>query len=150
MSGWYESIPKTEQKFSYFNPKAPEVILGEPYDTRADVFSFGCILFELITRQKPVKRAPGNKFAVDANFFRQCTPKECPPRLLEICLACTQWDSAARPPMKDVLEQLKVSYSSQLSLPFAYIANVRRSEKEKGKRGERRKGKRKKEKDEER
>ncbi len=83
-------------------------MLGEKYDTKADVFSFGMILFELISRQKPPKRTPGNKFAVDLEFVKKVTPKNCPPELLEVCLACTQWDSDARPLIKDALERIKV------------------------------------------
>lgn len=54
---------------------APEVMLGEKYDAKADVFSFGMVLTELITRQKPAKRNPGNKFAVDADALRRLVPK---------------------------------------------------------------------------
>ena len=31
---------------------APEVILGHDYDSSADVFSYGIVLFEILTREK--------------------------------------------------------------------------------------------------
>ena len=35
----------------YFMP--PEVTLGKPYDSKADVWAIGIILYELITFKKP-------------------------------------------------------------------------------------------------
>jgi len=35
----------------YFMP--PEVILGRPYDNKADVWALGVILYELVTFKKP-------------------------------------------------------------------------------------------------
>lgn len=32
---------------------SPEVILEKPYAFDADIWSFGCILFELVCQQKP-------------------------------------------------------------------------------------------------
>jgi len=43
---------------------APEVALGEKYDAKADVFSFGMVIVELITRKKPPLRQPGRAFAL--------------------------------------------------------------------------------------
>lgn len=39
---------------------APEQILGRPVDHRSDIFSFGCILYEAVTHQRP--------FAADSQF----------------------------------------------------------------------------------
>lgn len=91
---------------------APEVMLGEKYDTRADVFSFGMVVTELITRQKPAKRAPGRRFAFDAEAFRPLVPRSCPPDLVQIAIDCTQWDPHHRPVMKEVLERLKALNAS--------------------------------------
>lgn len=91
---------------------APEVMLGEKYDAKADVFSFGMVLTELITRQKPAKRNPGNKFAVDADALRRLVPKNCPPEFLEVAMACIVWDPDDRPPVKETMERLKALHDS--------------------------------------
>jgi serine/threonine protein kinase len=32
---------------------APEMLLGKPFDEKADVYSFGIILWQLLTREEP-------------------------------------------------------------------------------------------------
>jgi serine/threonine protein kinase len=54
---------------------APEVIWGEEYGFSADIFSFGVVLAEVITRRKPGKdgfleRQPRNKFEVSQEQIR--------------------------------------------------------------------------------
>lgn len=91
---------------------APEVMLGEKYDARADVFSFGMVITELVTRQKPAKRSPGRKFAFDADAFRAQVPKGCPPEFVSIAIDCTQWDALQRPQSKDIMERLKTLHGA--------------------------------------
>ena len=53
---------------------APELIFGMPYDEKADVFSFGMVLAEMLTRRKPddhfLARTPMRGFAVDFDELR--------------------------------------------------------------------------------
>ncbi len=41
---------------------APETQMGERHDERADIFSFGVVLYEIITRREPPPRTLGTKF----------------------------------------------------------------------------------------
>eukprot|EP01103_Thecamoeba_quadrilineata_P013212 TRINITY_DN359_c0_g1_i1.p1 TRINITY_DN359_c0_g1~~TRINITY_DN359_c0_g1_i1.p1 ORF type:complete len:339 (+),score=76.52 TRINITY_DN359_c0_g1_i1:99-1115(+) len=86
---------------------APEVMCGEPYDEKADVFSFGMVLTELITRRKPALRKPTKAFRFEADAFRQIAPPECPPELIELACVCAEYQSINRPHFKDVLPKLK-------------------------------------------
>jgi len=91
---------------------APEVMLGEKYDAKADVFSFGMVLTELITRQKPAKRNPGAKFAVDLEALKKLVPKNCPPDFFTIALECIVWDPDRRPLAKEIMDKLKALHDS--------------------------------------
>jgi len=86
---------------------APEVGLGEKYDTRADVFSFGMILCELITRRKPPKRKPGRAYAFEVEELKTRSPKDVPKELYNLCVDCAQFYPEKRPTMTDILKRLK-------------------------------------------
>jgi len=89
---------------------APEVMLGQRYDSKADVFSYGMVLIEFVTRHKPVKRQPGRKYAVDVELLRQSSPKDTPAEFLQLAIDCAVWDADKRPQMKDCLDVLKALY----------------------------------------
>ena len=63
---------------------APEVALGERYNTMADIFSYGMVLCELITREKPPARSPGRAYSFEAAEFRKRVPSDCPPVLVDL------------------------------------------------------------------
>jgi len=86
---------------------APEVILGDKYDDRADVFSFGMILAELILRRDPPPRLPGNAYAFEPDVLRQSLPSDCPEELFDICVDCTRFYPEDRPDTRVLVKRLK-------------------------------------------
>jgi len=86
---------------------APEVMCGDKYDEKADVFSFGMVLVELITRKKPPLRKPSNGFKFDIEAFRQSAPRDCPQDLIELAILCSEQLPENRPAFKEVLPRLK-------------------------------------------
>jgi serine/threonine protein kinase len=69
---------------------APEVLRGEEYTFSADVYSFGVILWEMISRQQPFAdfHAMAVMFKVGTEGLRLTPPDDCPPfwqRLMEAC-----------------------------------------------------------------
>ncbi len=52
---------------------APEVIFGEPYDCRADVYSFGLLMAEVLCKRCPgpdfLHRSPRTRFKLDIDEF---------------------------------------------------------------------------------
>jgi len=90
---------------------APEVIFGEEYDERADVFSFGVVLVEIITRRIPGKnnflmRLPKKKFAIDIEEFRAAVPPDTPPSLVECTIQCLAYDPDDRLTSEQVYDWL--------------------------------------------
>ncbi|KAA0191137.1 hypothetical protein HAZT_HAZT002638, partial [Hyalella azteca] len=77
---------------------APEVIRGEWYDHRADVFSFGIILCEMIARCEadPDVLPRTNNFGVHYLAFSRMCPNDCPPYLLQMAFQCCQIDPNTR------------------------------------------------------
>lgn len=91
---------------------APELILGMDYDQSADVFSYGMVLFEIISRQRVEKafpRGPATFFAIDEDTARasEHIPRDCPPPLLDLAIWCTQYDGPQRPDFKRITVILK-------------------------------------------
>jgi serine/threonine protein kinase len=80
---------------------APEVIFGELYDERADVFSFGIFLCELICRKVPgvdqfLHREPRTKFNLDFDAFRAQCPPDTPQSLIELAVQCCCYEAEYR------------------------------------------------------
>src|SRR5690606_16817249 len=91
----------------------PEQVRQEPADSRMDVFGFGVLLFELVTRQNPYahiqdrgafiqSQRDGNLEAPRLNAWAHGVPEE----LAALVHDCTQ-ALEQRPPMGEVLDRLQ-------------------------------------------
>lgn len=89
---------------------APEILLGMSYDTSCDVFSYGVVVAELITGKKPGVdlwiRTPDNCFDINPDELRSKSLPGCPPRFLEMCVECCQYEPLLRPKFEDILHML--------------------------------------------
>jgi len=72
---------------------APEIIKSEFYSEKSDVYSYGIMLWELITAEIPFKqmRDVQVSYAVANNNARPMIPQNCPPKLAKLVRIC--WDS---------------------------------------------------------
>ncbi|XP_057516750.1 serine/threonine-protein kinase STY13-like [Amaranthus tricolor] len=88
---------------------APEMIQHRPYTQKVDVYSFGIVLWELITGSLPFQNmtAVQAAFAVVNKGVRPIIPHDCLPVLTEIMTRCWDPNPDVRPPFSDVVKMLE-------------------------------------------
>jgi serine/threonine protein kinase/tetratricopeptide (TPR) repeat protein len=79
---------------------APEQVRGENVDTRADIFSFGCVLYEIVTGERAFARASPIETLTAILHETPLAPsrrrRELPPGLDGVVAHCLEKDPAAR------------------------------------------------------
>ncbi|HYV66037.1 MAG TPA: protein kinase, partial [Myxococcales bacterium] len=104
---------------------SPEQVRGEPVDARSDVFSFGAVLYEMLSGRRAFGGSPVEAMA--ATLHADPPPleaTEAPPALAEVAQRCLQRDAGQRfPSARELCEDLEgvvldpVSAAPRLSAP---------------------------------
>jgi len=96
---------------------SPEQAQGMPVDERSDVFSFGVVLFEMLTGRRPFAGATGVETL--AKILEAAPPSiaairpDVPPELDAIVQACLEKDRSGRPGLRDIARQLSALRESR-------------------------------------
>nr|XP_006006090.1 PREDICTED: mitogen-activated protein kinase kinase kinase MLT isoform X2 [Latimeria chalumnae] len=97
---------------------APEVIQSFPVSETCDTYSYGVVLWEMLTREIPFKGLEGLQVAwlvVEKNE-RLTIPSSCPVSFAELMWQCWETDAKKRPMFKQILLTLE-SMSNDSKLP---------------------------------
>lgn len=88
---------------------APEVIEHKPYDHKADVFSYGIVLWELMTGKLPYEYMTPLQAAVGVvqKGLRPTIPKNTHPKMAELLERLWEKDPTLRPDFSEIIEQLQ-------------------------------------------
>lgn len=88
---------------------APEVILSETYTEKADVYSFGVILWEVITKQKPFEYLADNQIILEVGAKKRTLkiPEDCHRAIGRLIQRCTDHEPTLRPIFKEIIFELR-------------------------------------------
>jgi len=100
------------------NYAAPETLLNKPVSEKTDVYSFGLIMWELLTYSIPFEglNAEDLKMQVarETDPLRPPIPKNCPIEYENLMKVCWQYSAKDRPTFNEVLKLLSKIDSSKL------------------------------------
>lgn len=87
---------------------APEVLANQSYNEKADVFSYGIICIELLTRECPYEGMSAIQcaLAVLNRDYRPEIPRWCPPSLRALITSCIKKDQNDRPTFGQIIVAL--------------------------------------------
>ena len=89
---------------------APEVLLNQSYDERVDVYSFGIVLWQLVTEQEPYPEIESMADLLDivvSKNIRPKIPKTCPSKLKRLIEVCWQAAPSTRPSFQQIIPLFK-------------------------------------------
>lgn len=88
---------------------APELMIDGDYNQKVDVYSFGIILWEILTREVPFRGLSPFAIAheVCESDSRPLIPQNCPPKLAKLIQVCWNKDPSKRPDFNAIVYSLE-------------------------------------------
>uniref|UniRef100_A0A673HGJ2 Protein kinase domain-containing protein n=1 Tax=Sinocyclocheilus rhinocerous TaxID=307959 RepID=A0A673HGJ2_9TELE len=92
---------------------APEAALYQRFSVKSDVWSFGVLLYEIMSRGKMPYDGKNNKEVLEilTSGYRLPCPNRCPPNIYRIMLDCWHAEASKRPSFHALHSQLENIYS---------------------------------------
>lgn len=119
MSRWKSQVNSNTHTRGVGTPQwmAPEVLNQQPYNEKADVYSYGILLWEMLSRQVPFGRMADLRmmFAV-VHGSRPLIPQDAPPKLAKLIERCWSKDPEERPDFPTIVRAFS---SGEMAFPGA-------------------------------
>uniref|UniRef100_A0A8C6S9B7 Protein kinase domain-containing protein n=1 Tax=Neogobius melanostomus TaxID=47308 RepID=A0A8C6S9B7_9GOBI len=92
---------------------APEAALHQRFSVKSDVWSFGVLLYEMMSRGKTPYEGKSNKEVLDllSSGYRLSCPTRCPPNIYRIMMDCWAFEPSKRPSFHALHSQLDSIYA---------------------------------------
>ena len=112
---------------------APEVANYDPYDESVDVYSFGILMYQVLTGETPFygfkrekfmldvvqnNHRPDTSLVVDLAYDERCC-RETADSMVDILVRCWDPNRTNRPKMADVYEQLVTLHTNEVVMKAA-------------------------------
>lgn len=96
---------------------APEIIRSEPYNDKVDIWSYGVVLWELLTCEIPYKDVDSSAiiWGVGSNSLNLPIPSSCPDGFRILVKQCWSAKPRNRPSFKHILMHLEIASLEVLS-----------------------------------
>jgi serine/threonine protein kinase len=108
LSIFYNEVESNNQLIGVLPYLAPEVLLGEPYTAKSDIYSFSMIMYETLTGYKPFHDENWNSDLIKNIALHDLRPEitvKMIPQFEEIIRNCWQTEPTKRPSAKEILEK---------------------------------------------
>ena len=107
---------------------APEVINGDKYDEKADVYSFAILMYEVITNAKPYPLFQNNEMSL-SNFNEKVVQNNFRPEirdpikdsLKKLIIQCWSENPFKRPTFQEIFNKLALNNNSKKLMNLAII-----------------------------
>uniref|UniRef100_A0A8C7ZXR0 Mitogen-activated protein kinase kinase kinase 12 n=1 Tax=Oryzias sinensis TaxID=183150 RepID=A0A8C7ZXR0_9TELE len=98
---------------------APEVIRNEPVSEKVDIWSFGVVLWEMLTGEIPYKDVDSSAiiWGVGNNSLQLPIPESCPDEFIDFTLHQKNCKPRNRPSFRQILLHLDIASADVLSTP---------------------------------
>jgi serine/threonine protein kinase len=105
---------------------APEMFESTTYDKQVDVYSFGMLLWAMLTEKEPFAGRDGMQIAVAVckNGARPQFPPGTPRALIELIKACWAQDSRERPTLENVVASLASGRAAFAGTDMGHLRNA--------------------------
>ncbi|AGD92983.1 putative serine/threonine-protein kinase/receptor [Megavirus lba] len=86
---------------------APEILRGETYDEKVDIYSFGIVMWEILTGLRPYSGCNFMQVSLDVlDGTRPQIPNDCPAEYKKLMKKCWDTDPKKRPSAQDIIIKL--------------------------------------------